>query len=85
MPEYTMVVQYFNPLGNTWYDALQAKVTKRFSHGLDAVVSYTWSKNLVLGAENNNAYGLIQHSRDQDVFNRGINKQLELRPISRRL
>jgi hypothetical protein len=73
MPEYTMVVNHFNPLGDTWYDALQTKVTKRFSHGLDFVVSYTWSKNLVLGAENNNAYF---DPYPTDVFNRGINKQL---------
>jgi hypothetical protein len=73
MPEYTMVVNHFNPLGNTWYDALQTKVTKRFSRGLDFVVSYTWSKNLVLGAQNNNAYS---DTYPTDVFNRGINKQL---------
>jgi hypothetical protein len=73
MPEYTMVVVHWNPVGNTWYDSLQAKVTKRFSHNLDFVVSYTWSKNLTLGAEDNNAYG---DSYPTDVFNRGINKSL---------
>jgi hypothetical protein len=73
MPEYTMVVVHWNPVGNTWYDSLQAKLTKRFSHGLDAVVSYTWSKNLTLGAEDNNAYS---DSYPTDVFNRGINKSL---------
>lgn len=34
------------PLGNTWYDSLQLKATKRLSHGLDFTASYTWSKNL---------------------------------------
>ena len=34
------------PLGNSWYDSLQTKLTKRFSHGLDATVNYTRSKNL---------------------------------------
>ena len=32
------------PLGKTWYDALQIKATKRFSHGLQAQASYVWSK-----------------------------------------
>src|ERR1051326_5731630 len=34
------------PLGKTWYDALQAKATKRFSHGLNLTASYAFSKNL---------------------------------------
>jgi len=30
--------------GSSWYDALQVKVDKRFSHGFQALVSYTYSK-----------------------------------------
>ena len=30
--------------GKSWYDALQAKLDKRFSHGLQMLVSYTYSK-----------------------------------------
>jgi hypothetical protein len=30
--------------GKSWYDALQIKLDKRFSHGLQALVSYTYSK-----------------------------------------
>ena len=36
--------------GNSWYDSLQGKVTKRYSHGLTATVAYTWQKELNLGA-----------------------------------
>jgi hypothetical protein len=34
------------PLGDTWYDSLQVKATKRFSHGLDFTYVFTWAKDL---------------------------------------
>ncbi len=34
------------PVGNSWYDSLQAKVTKRFSRGLDFTYAFTWAKEL---------------------------------------
>ncbi len=33
-PQYTNIFTYWNPMGDTWYDALQVKGTKRLSHGL---------------------------------------------------
>jgi hypothetical protein len=39
------------PEGRTWYDSLQAKVTKRYSHGLDLSYAFTWSKELQMGTE----------------------------------
>jgi len=62
------------PLGKTWYDSLQAKVTKRLSHGLDFTYSFTWSKELTLGAESDG--GLLFGQTVNDVFNRDVNKQL---------
>jgi hypothetical protein len=35
------------PTGNTYYDSLQIKATKRLSYGLQASGSFTWSKSLV--------------------------------------
>jgi hypothetical protein len=32
--------------GRSWYDALQVKLDKRFSHGLQALVAYTYSKSV---------------------------------------
>jgi hypothetical protein len=41
-----------SPTGNSWYDALQVKVNKRLSHGLQATSTFTWSKALVATREN---------------------------------
>jgi hypothetical protein len=35
------------PTGNTYYDSMQAKVTKRLSHGLQATGTFTWSKSQI--------------------------------------
>jgi hypothetical protein len=59
------------PLGKTWYDAFQTKVTKRFSHGIDLIAHYTYSKELQLGAESDTGGGVMN-----DIFNRDTNKQL---------
>jgi hypothetical protein len=44
------------PMGDTWYDSLQVKVTKRFSHGFSAQGAYTWSKSLTVDANSNTSY-----------------------------
>jgi hypothetical protein len=56
------------PLGDSWYNSLQARVTKRLSHGLDASLNFTWSKSLTNGIE----------GQENDVFNRGINRYISL-------
>ena len=46
-PQYTGLLPSVGaPLGKTWYDALQASVTKRYSHGFLLNANYTFSKNL---------------------------------------
>ena len=64
------------PMGRNWYDALQLKVTKRFSHGLSAQVAYTWEKSEVLGMNSNTSYITPQDPIINDVFNLYQNKQL---------
>jgi hypothetical protein len=39
------------PQGRTWYDSLQLKVTKRYSHGLILDYALTWAKEEQLGVE----------------------------------
>jgi hypothetical protein len=64
------------PLGDTWYDSLQVKVTKRYSHGLDAQVAFTWQKELDLGVNSDTSYLTPNPAVINDVFNYGLNKQL---------
>ncbi|MEI9971298.1 MAG: TonB-dependent receptor [Ignavibacteriota bacterium] len=62
-PQFTNIPAYWAPLGDSWYDSLQMKLTKRFSHGLTVQGAYTWSHNLSMGGANN-------------VFNRSLSKSV---------
>jgi hypothetical protein len=46
-PQFTTIVVQDSPTGNTYYDSLQVKATKRTSHGLQVNGSFTWSRALV--------------------------------------
>jgi Carboxypeptidase regulatory-like domain len=66
------------PMGDTWYDSLQIKVTKRYSHGLTATGAYTWEKGLTNGSGANTSY-LVPQGGDvvlNDPYNVGTDKQL---------
>ncbi len=64
-PQFNNALQpRWSPLGNSWYDSLQVKATKRYSHGLDFTAAFTWAKEL----STNGANG--------DVFNRATLKGL---------
>jgi hypothetical protein len=56
----------WNMSGNSWYDALQIKMTKRATHGLDVSGSFTWSKTTMIGAD-----GTVN-----DIYDRESNKFL---------
>jgi hypothetical protein len=45
-PQYSGIGQFEAPLGDSWYDSLQVKATKRLSHGLTATMAYTFGKAL---------------------------------------
>jgi len=64
------------PLGDTWYDSLQLKVTQRFSRGLTASAAYTYAKELVNGSNGDTSYLTVTPPGINDVFNRAQNKQL---------
>ena len=43
-PQFTGVTESNLPVGKSWYNSLQARWEKRFSHGLNVLVSYTHAK-----------------------------------------
>jgi hypothetical protein len=64
------------PMGDTWYDSLQIKATKRLSYGLSAQVAYTWQKELTNGTNSNTSYVTPSPPLINDVFNIRQNKQI---------
>ncbi|PWU10309.1 MAG: hypothetical protein C5B51_04510 [Terriglobia bacterium] len=64
------------PMGDTWYDALQVKLIKRFSHGLSAQVAYSFQKELTNGTNSNTSYVTPSAPLINDVFNKDLNKQI---------
>jgi hypothetical protein len=62
-PQFSGLAQGYNPTGNSKYDSLQTKATKRFGHGLQAGGFFTW------------AQGFVRPSR-QDYFNPASNHQV---------
>jgi Carboxypeptidase regulatory-like domain len=46
-PQFSTITVTNSPTGQTWYDSLQAKATKRLSHGLQVFGTFTWSKAMV--------------------------------------
>ena len=66
------LVPLWAPLGDTWYDSLQVKATKRFSHGIDFTYTFSWQKTLTIGAESDSPAG--NTGVVNDVFNRQNNK-----------
>jgi hypothetical protein len=72
------------PMGKTWYDSMQVKVTKRYSHGLQANGNFTWAKGDVIGSASDSTYFLGGQAVTTDIFNFNDNKQLNqyVRPLA---
>jgi hypothetical protein len=75
-PQFGGITYRYSPLGVTWYDSLQAKATKRLSHGLDMTAAFTFQKELGLGAENEFFVFGVENPQVNDVYNRSTNKYL---------
>ncbi len=78
-PQFNTIFGSWAPDGKTWYNSLQAKATKRFSHGLDFTALFTWQKALTTAATSlvNNATAVSDGGAPRnDVFNYNQNKYL---------
>jgi hypothetical protein len=82
------VIEYKDSIGNLNFNSLQAKLEKRWSHGLSFLVSYTFSKaladyipNLDVGA----AGGGNGRTFYQNYYNRQLDKALALNDTPHRL
>jgi hypothetical protein len=78
-PRFTAVSLYRNNVGNTNYNALQAKLEKRFSRGVSFLVSYTRSKLIDEASSVFDASiltGPIANFPVADSFNRGLERDL---------
>jgi hypothetical protein len=77
-PQFTNIAVDFAPLGNTWYDSLQTKLTKRMSHNLSLISTFSWSKTLTIGVERDPNPGTTGNASYNDVFNRQNQKYLSV-------
>jgi hypothetical protein len=62
-PQFGNITAYWSDRGHSWYDSLQMKVTKRYSHNLLVTGAFAWQKELDYGINPTN-----------DVYNIGVNK-----------
>ena len=77
IPQFLGAPGFLGPLlGTTWYDSLQAKVTKRLSKGLTVDSAFTWQKELNLGVGADTSYLTPAPNLINDVYNRNLNKQI---------
>ena len=82
-PQFLGIPALWAPLGRTWYDSLQVKATKRFSHGLDFTYTFSYQKELTMGIEGDPPGFGAPVASTNDVFQRGQNKYISgySRPI----
>ncbi len=77
-PQFGSIQSLWSPLGKTWYNSLQSKVTKRMSRGLTATAAFSWQKTLTLASETDPSNLGLGSTVVNDVFNRGQNKYLSI-------
>jgi len=75
-PQFTSVSGDNAPWDNTSYNALQVKLEKRFSHGIQFLVTYTWSKSIDEGSLEGGAGELGSFTSLQDPNNYKLERGL---------
>ncbi|MGB6946711.1 MAG: TonB-dependent receptor [Bryobacteraceae bacterium] len=75
-PQFGTIYTYWNPMGDTWYDGLQVKGTKRLSHGLTFVSTFAWQRTLTVGTERDPNPGTSGNALTNNPFDLQQNKYL---------
>ena len=75
-PQFGTIIGLWSPLGKTWYDSLQVKVTKRYSYGLSLSGNFTWQKQLTTAPDIAPTAATTGGHAVNDVFNRANQKNL---------
>lgn len=76
-PQFTGVSMEDPPWANSIYNALQVKVEKRFSHGLQFLATYVWSKSIDESSASGGAVTWLGSSTHlQDPNNRDLERSL---------
>jgi hypothetical protein len=75
-PMFTSIWDMYAPMGKTWYDALQVKLTKRYSYGLDLTGVFSWQKELGIGAEQEDPAEAQVRPAVNDLNNYSSNKYI---------
>jgi len=83
-PQFGSIMDNWAPLGKTWYDALQIKLTKRFSHGIEFTANYTWQREETIGADTQDT-AFMTPANITDPFNLAADKSISGLSIPQRL
>ncbi len=75
-PQFGSIISWWSPDGDTWYNSMQAKATKRMSHNLQFISTFTWQKSLTNGTEVNPIAQTLGGASVNDFQNRSLNKFL---------
>jgi hypothetical protein len=84
-PQFGGIYVLWAPLGRTWYDSLQMKLTKRLSYGLDLTAAYTYQKELTVGTESVDTAFMPVNPSINNINNYMSNKTLSGMSIPHRL
>jgi len=75
-PQFGTILDYWAPLGDTWYNALQVKVSKRLSRGVTFVSTFAKQKTLTMGTERDANPGTSGNALTNNIFNLPNNKYI---------
>ena len=84
-PQYTGIGAFRKPLGNSLFHSMTLRVEKRFSQGLNVLVSFTGGKLIDDVSQQVTFLGAAAGNAKQDFYNRAAERSISAQDVSRRL